>query len=238
MAGRPRSGHVIELYFFWSDPSAARIRLALSCKRVPYLAHALRYDDDETFFNLGIARQPMVLKTEDGRLHIDSIKVLEGIDQLFPGPPSLWDGVVEPPAWEALLDWRRRAGPVLARLYAPVLPGFSDIGGSPRTLEAYKREVQDRFGIILEDLVNDRYAGFAQLDRISSFRALAQHLSRQRFYTAQISVADLLLAADLFPLELLDGVGLPVDLMYYIERVEQTCGCNLREGLVTDPPDS
>lgn len=228
---------MIELYFFWSAPEAARIRLALSCKRVPYLAHALQYDDDETFFNLGIARQPVALKTEDGKLHVNSLEVLERVDQLFPGAPSLWDGIVQPAAWEALLDWRQQADAVLARLYAPVRPGFADIGGNPGTREAYKREVRDRFGLIFEDLVNDRYAGFAQLDRISSFRALARHLSRQRFYAGRISAADLLLAADLFPLELLDGVGLPVDLMYYIERVQQTCGCNLREGLITDLAD-
>ncbi|MHB1942094.1 MAG: glutathione S-transferase N-terminal domain-containing protein [Acidiferrobacteraceae bacterium] len=221
------------LHFFWSAPEAARVRLALSYKHVPFVQTPLRYDDDETFFELGIARQPFVLKTDDGSLLVDSIAVLERIDQLFPGAP-LWEGIVEPMAWQALLDWRRRAAPMLARLYAAVLPGFSDIGGDPGTFETYKREVQNRFGLILEDLVNDRYAGFAQLDRITAFKQLGAHLAERGFYLGRASSADMLLAADLFPLQLLDGVGLPVDLMYYLERVERTCGCSLRDGLITE----
>ncbi|MHB1514688.1 MAG: glutathione S-transferase N-terminal domain-containing protein [Acidiferrobacteraceae bacterium] len=221
------------LHFFWSAPEAARVRLALSYKRIPFVQTPLRYDDDETFFEFGIARQPFILKTDDGSLFVDSITVLERIDQLFPGKP-LWEGIVEPQAWRALLDWRQRADPMLARLYAAVLPGFSDIGGDPGTLEAYKREVQNRFGLILEDLVNDRYAGFAQLDRITRFKELGAHLAERRFYLGRSSSADMLLAADLFPLQLLDGVGMPVDLMYYLERVERACGCSLRDGLITE----
>ncbi|MHB1949986.1 MAG: glutathione S-transferase N-terminal domain-containing protein [Acidiferrobacteraceae bacterium] len=226
-----------ELYFFWSAPESARVRLALSCKQIPYTAHALRQDDDETFFSLGVARAPFVLKTGDGALFTDSITVLERVDRLFPGV-ALRDGVIAPDVWEGLLDWRRRANAILERLYAAVVPGYADIGADPLTLAAYKREVKRRFGIIFEDLVNDRYAGFMQLERLGSLQALARHVSEHRFYAGQLSIADVLLAADLFPLQLLDGVGLPVDLMYYIERVGQACGCNLGEGLMTEPAGS
>ncbi len=91
-----------------------------------------------------------------------------------------------------------------------------------------------RYGLSLEALANDRYAGYQQLERLSRLTELARHLSRNRFYSGAISIADLLLTADLFPLQLHDGLSLPVDLMYYLERVQETCGLDLRQGLVTD----
>lgn len=232
MEGGARAcGTMTTLYFFWSSPEAARVRLALHCKEAAFAAVPVAYGDDATFFDLGVARHPVVLQMADGRLLPDSLTVLREVDCLFPGAPPLWDGVVDPGSWNALLEWRTRADAVLTRLYAPLAPAYRDIAGDDDTLQAYKRDVQSRFGLSLEELANDRYAAYAQFAQLSRIEELGSYLSTRRFYLGRLSSADLLLAADLFPLQLLDGVTLPIDLMYYLERIEQACRCSLREGL-------
>lgn len=219
------------LYFFHSSPESQRLRLALGYKQVAYEAHPLPYDDDETFFELGIARTVPVLQLDDGRLLTDSLAALHDIDELFPDGPPLVTGRIDEDAWAALLDWRRSAEPVLARLYAPLRPAYAEIGSEPDTLAAYKSEVQHRFGMSLEELANDRYAGFEQLYAMSRLKALGAHLAKAGFYMGTPSIADAVLAADLYPLQLLDGVSLPLDLMYYFRRVEEACHCSLAEDL-------
>lgn len=218
------------LYHFWSEPGAQRLRLALGYKGVEYEDHPLDYHDDETFFELGLARGVPVLQLADGSLHTDSVSILERIDTLFPAAPPLVEGRIEAGAWKALLDWRARCDAVLQRLYAPARPGYAGIGDDAESLAAYKAEVERRFGMSVEALANDRYDGYAQLDRLTDLRALAAHLARHRFYTGAPSIADMLLCADLYPLQLLDGISLPIDLLYYLGRVEEACGISLRDG--------
>lgn len=219
------------LYHFWSAPEAQRIRLALSCKGVGFEDHPLAYDDDETFFVLGVARQVPILQLPTGELRSDSLDILWCIDRLFPDAPHLVDGRIDADDWQALTAWRLRAEPILERLYACVHPAYRDVCASPETLAAYKAEVRHRFGMSVEALANDRYAGYAQLDAVMGLRALARYLGRGRFYAGpSISIADMLLAADLHPLQLLDGISLPIDLLYYLERVEQTSRASLRDG--------
>lgn len=221
-----------ELYFSPSAPLAQRVRLALGYKNVAYLATALEYDDDETWFELGISRRDCVLRLSDGTLLDDSIVILERADSLFGGAPIM-DGVLPLDAWRALLDWRSQIDALLARLYAPLLPAYSDIAASEAHLAAYKREVEQRFGLSVEALSNDRYDGYSQLAARSRLSELARHLAQLRFYYGgRISAADFVLAADLYPLQLLDGVSLPLDLMYYFERVAERCGVDLREYIV------
>lgn len=212
---------------------AQRVRLALSHKGVPHRAISLGQGDDATFFELGVARCPLVLRLENGAIHTDSRGILEGLDGWLGGPP-LFEGVIQPDAWAALWQWRNSVENVLARLYAPVLPAFLDIAENENTLAAYKAGVERRFGMSVEALSNDRYDGFQQFSGLSRLRDLGRHLAQERFYVGgRLSAADLVLASDLFPLQLLDGVTVPLDLMYYIQRVEEACGASLRDGLAT-----
>lgn len=222
---------VHEFYFFPSDTGAQRVRLALGYKKVAYRDVALDYADDETFFELGIGRRGCVLRLVDGTLLDDSLVILERADALLGGPPIL-EGVLPAEAWQALLTWRRESAALLDRLYAPVRPAYSDIANSEANLAAYKAEVQQRFGLGVEALSNDRYAAYTQFAARSRLNDLARHLARERFYyDGAISAADLVLAADLYPLQLLDGISLPLDLMYYFERVAGCCKTDLREHL-------
>lgn len=218
------------LYHFWSAPEAQRVRLALCYKRIPYQDHPLAYHDDATFFELGVARHVPVLQLDDGTRLLDSIAILTRIDALFPGTPPLVEDRISAEDWRALLDWRTRADAVLQRLYSAARPAYRDIGSDPDTLAAYKAEIQNRFGMSVEALANDRYDGYAQLDGLTRLAALARHLSVHRYYSGQISIADLLLTADLYPLQVLDGISPPIDLMYYFSRVEEACGVDLRAG--------
>lgn len=213
-----------------SEIAANRVRLALGYKQIPYEAIAVAQHDDETFFDLGIARVGCVLDV-NGNLLTDTIAILEQADRLL-GGPSLMDGVLPADAWRALLAWRNSIDAILARLYAPVLPAYSDISATDMTLSAYKASVEHRFGMSVEALSNDRYDGFAQLARRSHLPQLSQHLAHEKFYYGGgLTAADLIIAADFFPLQLLDGVTLPLDLMYYFERVTRACGTSLRENI-------
>jgi glutaredoxin 2 len=222
------------LYHFWSSFESQRLRLALSCKDVHWVDHPVAYDDDETFFELGVARRVPLLILDSGARLDDSARALWELDRHFPQGEPLVRGRLDRDAWNALLDWRRRVEPVLARLYAPLRPVCRDIAANPEHLSAYKVQVERRFGLGVEALANDRYAGFDQLCRLSRLPELARHLGRSRFYLRDISIADMLLTADLFPLQLHDGLSLPVDLMYYLERVQTRCNLDLRQGFTVD----
>lgn len=223
----------VRLYHFWSALEAQRIRLALSCKGIEFENRPLAYDDDESFFALGVARKVPILRLAGGELLTDSLDILWRIDHLFPNSPQLVTGIIDAANWQALIDWRRRADPILQRLYAPARPAYRDIGGSPETLAAYKAEIRHRFSMTVEELANDRYAGYAQLDSLTRLQALARHLAHNRFYIGrQVSIADMLLAADLYPLQVLDGISLPIDLLYYFARVEEAAHTSLGDGLL------
>ena len=211
---------------------AQRVRLALAYKGVPHECVALSQDADAVFFELGIAHAPVVLRLQDGTLQTDSLRILENLDTWAGGVPIV-SGILDASAWKALLDWRASVENVLARLYAPVLPAFQDIGGSEASLAAYKADVERRFGMSVEALSNDRYDGFRQFSGMSRLPELARHLGKNKFYIGgRLSAADLVIACDLFPLQLLDGVTVPMDLMYYIQRIENACGASLRDGLI------
>lgn len=222
----------IRLLHFWSSMPAQRVRLALAYKGVEHELVALSRDDDATFFELGIAHAELVLCLADGNLHTDSLAILRQLDTWLGGRP-LYDGLVDAAAWQALLAWRQSVDHLLDRLYAPVAPAFADIGADPAIQAAYKAQIEHRYNMSVEALSNDRYDGFSQFATQSRLAELARHLGQQRFYAGGVLTAcDLLLACDLFPLQLLDGVTMPLDLMYYIERVEKTCGASLRDGLI------
>lgn len=220
------------LFHFWSSPASQRVRLALEYKRISYEDHPLDYRNDETFFELGLARTVPILQLDDGRLLTDSSDILFRIDDLFPDTSQLVQNRINLEAWEALLAWRHRVRHVLERLYAPIRPAYRDIGEDSTVLTAYKADVENQFGMPLEALANDRYDGFAQLRQLSRLDELARHLAQSRFYMGDISIADLVLTADLYPIQLHDGLSLPIDMMYYFQRVSEACGASLATGLL------
>lgn len=220
----------MRLYHFWFEPPSERIRLALSVKRVAYDLIVPDPDDDETFFELGVARQAPVLQWDDGLVQTETEGILQEIDRRFP-ERSLFAPLAVG-QWQSLWEWRAAADHLLERLYAPIRPAYLGIGDSDAHLASYKASVQARFHVSLEDLANDRYGIYGQLDELTHLKPLASYVAQHGFYAGSFSVADLILTADLFPLQLLDGVTLPIDLMYYFERVQEACDVDLRAGLI------
>lgn len=220
----------MKFYHFWFEPRSERLRLALGFKALAYDLVVPPYDDDETFFELGIARTTPVIRWDDGQVDVGADGLLVELERRYP-TPSLYAHLA-PDVWQALCEWRRTADHLLERLYAPIRPAYFGIGDNEGHLASYKASVFAQFHVSLEDLANDRYGVYAQLDALTHLKDLASFLAQQRFYAGTLSVADMVLTADLFPLQLLDGVTLPIDLMYYFERVQEACGIDLRAGLV------
>lgn len=224
---------MIRLYHRWSSMAAQQVRLALNYKGIAHDSIALPQNDDAIWFELGIARADLALQIPGQTILSDAAYILRNLDDLA-GGTAIFNGLIDDAAWQALLAWHNHAQALCERLYAPVLPAFSDIGADERDMAAYKNGVLHHFGMSVEALSNDRYDGFAQLAAQSHLNPLAQHLAKHRYYlNGTLSACDIVIACDLFPLQLLDGVTMPLDLMYYIQRVESACNSSLRAGLIS-----
>lgn len=219
-------------FYFESSVAAKRVQLALAFKRANVEVHALDYFDDQTFFDLGVQRKVPLLQLADGRLLQDSEQILWQIDELFPQSPALVNDCIDADAWQALLNWRSQADRYFQRLYAPLMLAYVDVGGNERSARDYTQRVQRQLGVSVEALASDRYALYAQLEALSSLKALARLLGQQKYYMPSLSIADCLLAADFFPLQLMDGINLPIDLLYYLQRIEQESGVNMQQALL------
>ena len=225
---------MIRLYHRWSSMAAQQIRLALHYKSITFDSIPLAQSDDNIWFELGIARADMALQIPGQPIHTDALTTLRNLDNWLVGTTPIFNSLIDDAAWQALLAWHDSVHHLRERLYAPVLPAFSDIGAHENDMASYKADVLHRYGMSVEALSNDRYDGFIQLAAQSHLNQLGQHLARQRFYlNSTFSACDILIACDLFPLQLLDGVTMPLDLMYYIQRVESACNTSLRAGLIT-----
>lgn len=220
----------ITLYHHWSSPACLRLRLALGAKGLVYASRPLAYTDFATPLDLGFDRKLPIVQWPDGTQDNDSLRLLLELERRYPHP-ALLEGVVDDAEWQAFLDWRSRLEHVLARLIAPVRPGFAEIGGDPEALALCKEECERAFGMGPEALSNDRYDGYRQLEGMGRLRALARQLAKNRFYAGQLSLIDVLLTADFHLLRHLDGVTLPLDLMYYFQRVAAACGEDLDTGM-------
>lgn len=221
------------LYHFWSDTNSQRLRLALAYKKIEYVDEPLSYWDDETFFELGLSRTVPILKMPDDSLKTDVNQILWSIDEIFPAGKNLVENIIDEAAWQSLLVWRDKINAILTRMLAPALLNYVDISASEESVIAYKREVQKKYQMSAEALANDRYAAYDQLAQMTNMKALGQHLSKNTYYMGELSIADVLITADLYPLQCLDGVSLPIELLYYLARVEKTCGLDLQQGFKT-----
>lgn len=221
-----------KLYHFWSEPAAQRLRLALAYKKIDFEDIAVDYWDDETFMQLEVSRQTPILQLEQS-VYTDSINVLSQIDTLFPASIALVNGCIEKAAWHAVLDWRRRIDDPLARLAALAKLTYRDIGLDANATASHKMKTKQQFGVSVEEIANGRYDLYAFIEKHGQLKALARHLAKYRYYSGFVSIADMLLTADLYPLQAVEGIALPIDLLYYFRRVEDACGLSLQAGLIT-----
>lgn len=217
------------LFHRWSAAEGMMLRMVLGAKGIAYESMACGLLDQESAFDLGYADLPILL-WPNGQHQQGRIKDLEAMDQEYP-QPFLLQGRIAPAEWQAFLTWRDNLTPLRERLIAPVLPAYAEIGGDAAATTFFRGECQRRFATSIESLANDRYDAYAQLERRGHLRELARRLAQQGFYGATLSLVDIVLTADLHLLRLLDGVTIPLDLLYYFQRVATACGVSLEDGM-------
>ncbi|WP_308388118.1 glutathione S-transferase [Acidithiobacillus sp. AMEEHan] len=216
------------LYFHWSDPQALRLRLLLGAKGCSYRAEARPLQDLASAFDLGYSRLPVLQMGE--QRWTGELSELPDLDAAL-GGESLYSGIVEAAEWQAFCQWRQDLDALLQRLVVPVQPAFPEISDDPEDLAYFRQESERLFAQSLEALANDRYGGYQQLAQRGRLTALARLLAKQRFYLGRLSLIDLVLCADFQLLRLLDGVTLPFDLLYYFQRVAESCRVSLDSGM-------
>jgi glutaredoxin 2 len=205
------------------------LRMVLGAKGIAYESVACGLLDQESAFDLGYADLPVLL-WPDGRHQQGTVNDLAAIDQGHP-QPALLLGPIAPGEWQAFLAWRDSLTALRERLIAPVLPAYAEIGGDAAATEFFRGECQRRFAGSIESLANDRYDAYGQMERRGRLRELARLLGQQGFYSGTLSLVDIILTADLHLLRLLDGVTVPLDLLYYFQRVATACGVSLEDGM-------
>ncbi len=225
----PHPEQTLTLHYHPWEPAAQALRLALGLKGVGRTDHRLPYNELATFYRLGQPCRTPLLEGPDGHAEhlgwddFPSLDIRFGA-QRAPAPDA--------DAWAALRRWLDQALPLLARLAAPVGYAWRGLGDDADARAAHAREARRRFGLTLEALANDRYAAFGQLSALSRLPELGRHLARQGWYLGRPSLADAVLAGALFPLQLLDGIALPIHLLYYLRRVQDEAGVDLEADLL------
>jgi glutathione S-transferase len=214
---------VATLYHYPFCPPAHRVRLALAYKGLDPELVAPAYTDVETPVELAGRKELPVYVDDDGTVVADSTAILQHLEARHPDPP-LFHGVLDEADWQGLVGRFNELAPLLDRLVAPALLAFPGLADDADAAGYYRRQVEARTGIQIEELVNARYSDFLDLQERAQLRELGGMLAKARFFTGELSAADLLITSELGPLRLSDGIHPPLDLLYYFERVEAACG--------------
>ena len=219
------------LYHYPFCPPAQRVRLAIAAKGLPVVQETLPYTDLTTPVDLAGRKRLPILVTDAGEVLSDSMTILQRLERQAPDPPLL-EAVIRPADFEGLRAWTEEVALLLDRLRAPVQLGFRGLADDADAADYFRRQVASRHGAQLEELVNARYADYRSLASQADLKGLARALTRGRFFSGCLSVADLYIVTEWGPLRWVDGISPPLDLLYYFERVEEACGLGLAEDLV------
>lgn len=217
------------LYHYPFCPPAQRVRLALGAKDREVEQVALPYTDLETPVELAGRKQVPIYVTDDGEVLLESESILRRIESEALEPP-LYEGAVDPEDYEALKAWMGELADVVDRLRAPTQLGYAGLGDDADAAEYFRRQVEARTGTQIEELVNARYADYRDFEARAGLKRFANVLAKSRFFSGQLSVADLYIVSEWGFLRWVDGVSPPLDLLYYFERVEDACGVKLASG--------
>jgi maleylpyruvate isomerase len=83
----------MKLYGYWRSSSSHRVRIALHLKAVPFEYVAVNLLEDQQYAAEHLARSPMnkvpVLELDDGRHIIESLAIIQHLDETYPSPPLL-----------------------------------------------------------------------------------------------------------------------------------------------------
>ena len=217
------------VYHYPFCPPAQRVRLALGAKGRKDEQVALAYTDLETPIELAGRKQVPIYVTDEGQALLESETILRRIEAESPEPP-LFEGAIEGADYEALKAWMAEFDQVVDRLRGPTQLGYAGLGDDAEAADYFRRQVETRTGAQLEELVNARYADYLDFEAGAGLKRFANVLAKSRFFSGQLSVADLYIVSEWGFLRWVDGVSPPLDLLYYFERVEDACGIKLASG--------
>ncbi|MGC9239412.1 MAG: glutathione S-transferase [Acidithiobacillus sp.] len=218
------------LYFRYADSAGLRLRLLSAWRGLTLRLEPRPLRDLTTAFDLGFADLPVLVDANDRCWtgDVESLPELDARLSTAPPPPALGA------EWPAFVAWRAELEPLRQRLLAPILPLYPEISADPEDFDWYRQECERRFGQGPEALANDRYGAYQQLERLGRLRQLSRILAQRKFYLGDASLIDIVLTADFHALRFLDGVTVPIDLLYYFQRVASLCGLSLDSGLEAD----
>jgi maleylpyruvate isomerase len=81
----------MRLYSYWRSSSSHRVRIALHLKALPFEYVAVNLLEDRQYEPEHRARSPMckvpVLELDDGRAIVESLAIIEYLDEAYPEPP-------------------------------------------------------------------------------------------------------------------------------------------------------
>jgi glutaredoxin 2 len=217
------------LYHYPFCPPAQRVRLALGAKGHPAEVVALPYTDLETPIELAGRKQLPIFVTDDGEALLESDTILRRIEAEVPEPP-LFDGAIDGDDYQALKAWMADFDPLVDRLRGPTQLGYAGLGDDEQAAEYFRRQLETRTGIQIEELVNARYADYLDFEAGAELKRFANVLAKSRFFSGRLSVADLYIVSEWGFLRWVDGISPPLDLLYYFARVEEACGVKLASG--------
>lgn len=93
---------MIRLYHRWSSMAAQQVRLALNYKGIEFDSMALAQNDDDIWFELGVARADVALHIPGQPIQTDASLILRNLDDWLDGTP-IFNGMVDDAAWQAIL---------------------------------------------------------------------------------------------------------------------------------------
>lgn len=217
------------LYHYPFCPPAQRVRLALGAKGHPAELVALPYTDLATPVELAGKKQVPIYVTDDGEALLESEAILRRIEVEAPEPP-LFEGAIDPADYEALKAWMAEFEGLVDRLRGPTQLGYTGLGDDADAAEYFRRQLETRTGVQIEELVNARYADYLDFEAGAELKRFANVLAKSRFFSGRLSVADLHIVSEWGFLRWVDGIHPPLDLLYYFARVEEACGVRLASG--------
>jgi glutaredoxin 2 len=217
------------LYHYPFCPPAQRVRLALGAKGRGVDLVALPYTDLETPVELAGKKQLPIYVTDGGEALLESETILRRLEAEAPEPP-LFEGAIEAADYEALKAWMGEFDQLVDRLRGPTQLGYAGLGDDADAAEYFRRQLETRTGIQIEELVNARYADYLDFEAGAELKRFANVLAKSRFFSGRLSVADLYIVSEWGFLRWVDGIHPPLDLLYYFERVEEACGVKLASG--------
>ena len=208
----------MKFYHYPHCPFCQRVRLLLKLLNFEYEDIVVSYADVKTPTDLIGSKMLPIVVFDDGAVMPESLDLMHQINQ----------GKIP----EGPLDFASSFVFQIPRYFDLILPWFvgnyQEFQDFPEGATYFQESKESRRGMSFGELkaeAVDIYEENAEAKLIE----LVRNLKGDFLEGDQITLADLVLAADLNGLRLVEGITLPIGLLEYMRRVEEACGDQLLE---------